>query len=51
MDALFTWLRELGLERYGAVFADNDVDLDALRLLTHVELEQLAFVLPILIVG
>ncbi len=41
MDALLTWLQELGLERYGAVFAENDVDLDALRLLTDVELEKL----------
>ena len=41
MDALLTWLRELGLERYGAVFAENDVDLDALPLLTDAELEKL----------
>jgi class 3 adenylate cyclase/tetratricopeptide (TPR) repeat protein len=41
MDALISWLRELGLERYGAVFAENDVDLDALRLLTDAELEKL----------
>ena len=41
MDALLTWLRELGLERYGTVFAENDVDLDALRLLTDAELEKL----------
>ena len=34
MDALSAWLQELGLERYAAVFADNDVDLEALRLLT-----------------
>jgi len=41
MDALSTCLRELGLERYAAVFAENDVDLEALRLLTDVELEKL----------
>ena len=41
MEALSTWLRELGLERYTAIFAANDVDLDALRLLTDVELEKL----------
>jgi hypothetical protein len=41
MDALLTWLRELGLERYGAVLADNDVDLNALRLLTDADLVSL----------
>src|SRR5689334_12087782 len=41
MDALLTWLRELGLERYGAVFADNDVDLNALRLLSDADLVSL----------
>ena len=35
------WLEQLGLERYGAVFAENDVDLDALRLLTDDDLEKL----------
>ena len=41
MDTLLTWLRTLGLEQYGAVFAENDVDLEALRLLTDAELEKL----------
>jgi class 3 adenylate cyclase/tetratricopeptide (TPR) repeat protein len=41
MNALLTWLRELGLERYGAVLADNDVDLNALRLLTDADLVSL----------
>ena len=41
MDALSTWLQELGLERYTAIFAENDVDLEALRLLTDAELEKL----------
>ena len=41
MESLSTWLQEIGLERYGAVFADSDVDLDALRLLSDAELEKL----------
>ena len=41
IDALLTWLKELGLERYSAVFADNDVDLNALRLLTDADLVSL----------
>lgn len=35
------WLQYLGLERYASVFAGNDVDLDALRLLTEADLERL----------
>ena len=30
MDALLVWLRELGLEHYGAVLANDDADLNAL---------------------
>jgi hypothetical protein len=41
MDALSTWLQDLGLERYTTIFADNDVDLEALRLLSDAELEKL----------
>ena len=41
MDALSTWLQGLGLERYTAVFAESDVDLEALCLLTDAELEKL----------
>ena len=41
MDGLSTWLQELGLERYTAIFAENDVDLEALRLLSDAELEKL----------
>jgi hypothetical protein len=40
MGALSTWLQELGLERYASVFAENDVDLDALCRLADAELEQ-----------
>jgi class 3 adenylate cyclase len=41
LDSLCAWLQELGLERYVPVFAENDVDLEALRLLTDAELEKL----------
>ena len=41
MDALSTLLEELGLARYTAIFAENDVDLEALRLLSDAELEKL----------
>jgi len=41
MDSLDTWLQALGLERYASVFADNDVDLDAVRLLTETDFEKL----------
>ena len=41
MDALSTCLRELGLERYGAVFAENDIDFNALCLLTDADLVSL----------
>jgi hypothetical protein len=29
------WLRSLGLERYEAVFSENEIDLDVLSELTH----------------
>ena len=45
MDALLTWLQELGLERYVPVFAENGVDLEALRLLTEADLEKLGVLL------
>src|SRR5689334_11734232 len=41
MDAFSTLLHGLGLERYTAIFVENDVDLEALRLLTDAELEKL----------
>ena len=41
MDSLNAWLQALGLERYATVFADNDVDIDAVRLLTESDLEKL----------
>ena len=41
MDALRTWLRALGPERYAKVFAENEVDLDALRLFDERDFETL----------
>ena len=41
MDALSTLLQELGLTRYIATFAENDVDREALLLLSDAELEKL----------
>jgi class 3 adenylate cyclase/tetratricopeptide (TPR) repeat protein len=41
MDPLSAWLQMLGLERYAGVFAENEVDLDTLRVLTEADLEQL----------
>jgi class 3 adenylate cyclase/predicted ATPase len=41
MDATLILLQELGLTRYTAIFAENDVDLEALRLLSDAELEKL----------
>src|SRR5690349_21350015 len=41
MDALSAWLQKIGLERYAPTFAENDVDLEALRLLNDAELEKL----------
>jgi class 3 adenylate cyclase/predicted ATPase len=45
MDALSTWLQELGLERYAPVFAENGVDLNSLRLLTDGDLEKIGVLL------
>lgn len=41
MTDFLAWLRSLGLDRYAQVFADNDVDLDALRLLSERDLQEL----------
>ena len=35
------WLRSLGLERYEAVFSENEIDLDLLSELTEGDLEKL----------
>ena len=41
MQTIRQWLEQLGLEQYAEVFARNDVDLEALRLLTEGDLEKL----------
>ena len=41
MNSFGAWLQALGLERYSTVFAENEVDLDALRLLDEGDLERL----------
>jgi class 3 adenylate cyclase/predicted ATPase len=38
---LASWLQTLGLERYGDLFATHEVDLDALRLLSEHDLQEL----------
>jgi class 3 adenylate cyclase/predicted ATPase len=45
MDTFSTLLHQLGLERYTAIFAENDVDLEALRLLSERELQDLGITL------
>jgi hypothetical protein len=37
MQTIKPWLEQLGLSQYAQVFADNDVDLEALCLLTDAE--------------
>src|SRR5215208_7414935 len=41
MDELARLLAQLGLQRYEAAFRDNDVDLDALRVLSEADLKDL----------
>ncbi len=41
MDALTAWLKTLGLERYAQLFAESEVDLEALRLLGEQDFEKL----------
>ena len=41
MDELGRFLAQLGLQRYEAAFRDNDVDLDALRVLSEADLKDL----------
>jgi len=36
-----SWLRSLGLEKYKAVFRDNEIDVDVLPELTEPDLEKL----------
>ena len=37
------WLKELGLERYSSVLAENDIDFDTLLDLEEPDLEKLGF--------
>jgi len=41
MQSIEAWLQGLGLGRYAQVFDDNEVDLDAVRLLSEQDLERL----------
>ena len=41
MHSLLDWLKTLGLEQYAAVFAENEVDFDALRILSDQDLQEL----------
>ena len=41
MQSISEWLLSLGLEQYATTLADNDVDIDALRLLNEKELQEL----------
>src|SRR5262245_13416568 len=41
MDALSSWLRRLGLDRYSSALAEHEVDLEALRLLTEKDLQEI----------
>jgi len=41
MQTIQPWLEQLGLSQYAEVFAENDVDLEALCLLTDAELRNL----------
>ncbi|MEY2487197.1 MAG: hypothetical protein QOH39_2845 [Verrucomicrobiota bacterium] len=41
MTKLLEWLKELGLEQYAGVLADNDIDFDILSDLTESDLEKL----------
>src|SRR6202162_3679055 len=41
MQPITEWLAKIGLERYAAVFADNDIDVTVLRHLTDADLEKI----------
>ena len=41
MQSVSSWLKSLSLEQYSQVFADNDVDLDVLRILGDKDLQDL----------
>jgi class 3 adenylate cyclase/tetratricopeptide (TPR) repeat protein len=41
VESVSAWLQQLALEKYVQVFAENDIDIDALRLLGEADLEKL----------
>jgi class 3 adenylate cyclase len=41
MQSIAEWLAKIGLERYAAVFADNDIDVRVLRHVTDADLEKI----------
>jgi class 3 adenylate cyclase len=41
MQSIAEWLAKIGLERYAAAFADNDIDATVLRYLTDADLEKI----------
>jgi predicted ATPase/class 3 adenylate cyclase len=41
VESVPAWLQRLALDRYAQVFAENDIDIDALRLLDEADLEKL----------
>jgi class 3 adenylate cyclase len=45
LSAFADWLREIGLERYASVFAENDVDFSVVRKLTETDLKELGVTL------
>ena len=45
MCSVSDWLASIGLDRYAAVFAENEVDFDTLRLLSDGDLQQLGLAL------
>jgi hypothetical protein len=38
VESVSAWLQQLALEKYVQVFAENDIDIDALRLLGEADL-------------
>jgi SAM domain (Sterile alpha motif) len=45
MTRFGTWLAEIGVGSYDAVFASNDIDFDVIRLLNDAELRELGLTL------
>ena len=45
MTELQAWLKDLGLEQYAGILADNDIDFDILSDLAESDLEKLGFTL------